>query len=291
LKIKKTVLFLLLSVFISLIAVIFIIKKPSGQSELKAETSPSISDETSFLISNDITYPAYVQSQNTDAPDLRPFPAKGIPVLMYHSISTNPKDGNCVSEEQFEKEMEWLYSQNYHTLNMDELYQALVQGALVPDKPILITFDDGYPDNYKTAWPILKQYGFRATFFIITNNIGAASIDWSQLKDLISQGNSIGSHSVHHYDLSILSYKQQESELGKSKQILEDNLGIKIKAFCYPSGQYNETTLKLLSELGYTLSFTTKPGRVYLGDNQFELRRVRVWGGMLFSIFTRQVIY
>jgi peptidoglycan/xylan/chitin deacetylase (PgdA/CDA1 family) len=256
---------------------------PSRQSKLK------LSGEASPPISNDTAYSSYEQSKSMDIPNLTPFPSKGIPVLMYHSISTNPKNSLCVSEKQFKKEIEWLYNHNYHTLNMDEFYQALVQGAPIADNPILITFDDGYLDNYKTAWPILKKYGFHATFLIVTSHVDSNHIDWNQLKELISEGNSIGSHSVNHYNLKTLTYKQQERELSESKQTLENRLGVNIKAFCFPSGQYNKTTLKLLSELGYTLSFTTNPGKVYLGDNQFKLNRVRIWNGMPFSDFIKQV--
>jgi peptidoglycan/xylan/chitin deacetylase (PgdA/CDA1 family) len=110
---------------------------------------------------------------------------------------------------------------------------------------------------------------------------------WDQLSDLAHQGNSIGSHTVHHLDLRTLTAKQQKSELGISKQDLEDHLGITVQAFCFPSGRYNDTTLQLLQNLGYRLAFTTKPGRVYLGDDPLTLKRVRISGGMSLSQFKK----
>ena len=174
-------------------------------------------------------------------------------------------------------------------MSIDEFYEALINQGPVPENPVLITFDDGYIDNYTADWPILKQYGFTATFFIITQYVNPSRMDWEQLIELIGQGNSIGSHTVNHYDLSTLSAAQQKKEIDDSKGILEDKLGIPIKAFCFPSGKYNCTTLKLLSESGYSLGFTTKSGRVHSGDDSFLLKRVRIWGGMTSSQFIKQV--
>jgi peptidoglycan/xylan/chitin deacetylase (PgdA/CDA1 family) len=217
------------------------------------------------------------------------FPKSGIPVLMYHSISTDEKNSLCVSEDQFKGEMEWLHQNAYHTISIDEFYEALMNQGSVPENPILITFDDGYTDNFTTAWPILKEYGFTATFFIITDYVSPSRIEWEQLSELVEQGNSIGSHTIHHYDLSKLSAVLQKKEIADSKSILDEKLDVTVKAFCYPSGKYNQTTLKLLSESGYSLGFSTKSGRVHAGDDPLLLKRVRIWGGMTSTEFIKQV--
>lgn len=215
------------------------------------------------------------------------FPKEGVPVLMYHSISTIPGNPLCVPVKQFTEEMEWLHRKSYHTLSLEQFYQALANKAPIPEKPILLTFDDGYEDNYTAAWPILRQYGFRAAFFIITSYTGPRVMNWDQLNDLVRQGNSISSHTVHHLDLATLSDKQQEGELAISKQALEDHLGINVLALCFPSGRYNKTTLELMPKLGYKLGFTTEPGRVRLGDNLLTLKRVRISGGMPLASFQK----
>lgn len=213
------------------------------------------------------------------------FPDKGIPVLMYHSISTEPGNTLCVPEKQFSEEMDWLKSQGYHSITVDQFYEALANGGQVPEKPVLITFDDGYKDGYTAAWPIMKQYGFVGTFFIITNAIVPSRIDWDQLKDLVKNGNSIGSHTVHHLDMPTLKDSQQESEIADSKKVLEDGLEIKINSFCYPSGKSNQTTQKLLTKCGYKVAFTTDSGRAHLGDNPLKITRLRISGGMTLSSF------
>ena len=214
------------------------------------------------------------------------YPESGLPVLMYHSISTNPQNNLCVSEEQFNAEMEWLHSQKYYTLSMDEFCDALLKGALIPEKSVLITFDDGYLDNYKAAWPILKKYDLVATFFIITSTVdNASSMTWDQLRELVKGGNSIGSHTVNHSDLAKLSDVQQEKELRESKKTLDEKLGINVKSVCYPSGKYNEGTVRILPTLDYKIAVTTKGGDARLSDGQYSLCRIRIFGGMALAGF------
>jgi|GEM_PF-2129079 len=224
---------------------------------------------------------------HTLIPFLGFYPTKGIPVLMYHSINTLPGNTLGVPVKQFAEEMEWLRSHRYHTLTMDEFCEAFLNGAPVPEKPIVITFDDGYIDNYTAALPILQFYGHKATFFIITGMVGKNMMNWEQINGLVRQGNSIGSHTVRHLDLRTLSAVQQESELGNSKYDLENHLGTTIKAFCFPSGRYNGNTLSILSKSGYKVAFTTQPGVVRLKDNPMTLKRVRIPGGIPIEQFQK----
>jgi peptidoglycan/xylan/chitin deacetylase (PgdA/CDA1 family) len=215
------------------------------------------------------------------------FPEEGIPVLMYHSISTIPGNSLGVPVKQFTEEIEWLHRQNYYSLSLDEFYHALANKTPVPDKPILLTFDDGYSDNYTEAWPIIRQNGFKATFFVVTNSVGPGMMNWDQLDNLTREGNSIGSHTLQHLDLATLSKKQQESELAISKQEIENHLGIIEQVLCFPSGRYNKTTLELMPQLGYRLGFTTNPGKVHLGDDLLTLKRIRISGGMSLASFQK----
>jgi len=219
------------------------------------------------------------------------FPESGVPVLMYHSISSKYDCSICVTENQFRKQMAWLYDNGYHAVSVDAFYSALAENGTLPEKPVLITFDDGFKDNYQAAWPILKEFGFTGTFFVVTGKIDSYNLDWEDLKQLVENGNSIGSHSVTHRDLSSLNAAQQEKELRESKRTLEEGLGAPIKAFCFPYGKYNKTTLSLLPELGYSLSFTTRSGKVCFGDDEYLLKRVHVVGGMSMASFQKQVAY
>lgn len=278
-NLKKNLILVGISI-ISLILALFTVKRPVFFNFGQRNYSYSKPKELTPSLSAPITV-----VQNQDKPKMIDFPKEGIPVLMYHSISTIPGNSLGVPVKQFIDEMVWLHQQNYHSISMEDLYQALLNKAQVPEKPILLTFDDGYADNYSSAWPILRQNGFRGTFFIITNSVGPGMMNWNQINDLSRQGNSIGSHTVHHPDLSRLSYKKQENELANSKQELENHLGITEMAFCFPSGRYNKITLDLMTKLGYNLGFTTFSGRVHLGDNLLTLKRIRIYGGMPIASF------
>ena len=216
-------------------------------------------------------------------------PDAGVPVLMYHSISAKYAPSFCVPAPQFEQEMRYLREHDYHSISPAELRAALADGEPLPENPVLITFDDGFGDNYKTAWPILKKYGFRATFFIVTSQVGSYSIDWPQLRELADAGNTIGSHTVDHRDLTTLSPSQQEKELRTSRQMLEGRLGVPVTAFCIPYGKYNKTTLDLLCAAGYDIGFTTNPGRVCAGDNIYTLHRLHMVGGTGLDAFAKKV--
>jgi len=229
-----------------------------------------------------------VLSEPSSLPKVSKFPEEGIPILMFHSISTIPGNSLGVPVKQFTEEIEWLHQQNYHSLTLEEFYQALVNKAPLPEKPILLTFDDGYSDNYTAAWPILRENGFRATFFITTNSVGPGMMNWDQLNDLARQQNSLGSHTVHHYDLATLSTQQQKDELSLSKKELDSHLPINVEALCYPSGRYNKTSLELMPTLGYRLGFTTKTGKVHLGDDLLTLKRLRISGEMSLTSFQKQ---
>lgn len=262
--------------------------------QLKSEEpifSPSKPTVNPTLNPDDQNKPVAINVPNEPfpIPKVSKFPVEGIPVLMFHSISTIPGNTLGVPVKQFTEEIEWLHQQNYHSLSLEEFYQALANKALLPENPILITFDDGYLDNYSAAWPILRQYGFRATFFVILNSVGLGMMNWDQLHDLARQRNSLGSHTVHHYDLSTLSSKQQKDELSLSKKGLENDLGINVQALCFPSGRYNKTTLELMPTLGYQLGFTTKTGKVHLGDDLLTLKRLRISGGMSLTTFQKLI--
>ena len=214
-------------------------------------------------------------------------PVDGIPVLMYHSISNKPGNIFCVPAQQFLKEMAWLYSHGYNTISMDELCDAINNGSPLKEKPIMISFDDGYEDNYDVAFPILKQFGYTATFFLVSDFVAPGWLTWQELKELSDAGNSIESHTASHRDLRTLTSNEQRKELLKSKQLIESKLGTRVRAISYPFGGYNEKTLSLLQSLGYELAFTSKHGRVYNNDIRFKLKRIGVDGGMPLNKFIK----
>lgn len=200
---------------------------------------------------------------------------KDIPILMYHYVDYSPTNEMCVPKEKFAEQMKFLKEDGYTTLSMDEVYDYFSNNAPIPEKPIVITFDDGYVDNYTNAYPILKQLGFKATIFDITSTIDTNNkfINSNQIKELDKNGIRIEAHTVTHPRLSKLSYDEQYKELRDSKKKLEGILGREVKYLAYPYGEYNDDTIKALEQLGYKVAVTTFYGRARKSDGFYNLSR------------------
>lgn len=204
------------------------------------------------------------------------------PILMYHHIAQKePQDSYYVSPEIFEQQMKWLKDNEYKVVSYDEFYKTAISLESLPQKPVVITFDDGVIDQYTNALPILKKYGYTATFFIKLNNVGPdkGGMTWEQIKDLVNSGMTIGSHSVNHDNMANMNEKNLQYELIESKKALEENLGIKINHFCYPGGAYSNQTIEALKEARYVSAATTKH-QVYHKikdiNNLYKISRIHI---------------
>lgn len=182
-----------------------------------------------------------------------------IPVLMFHSITEVKGNELQTSKAQFKQEMQYLKDKGYTTLTLTELYGFFEKNKSVPKKSVVITFDDGYVDNYTNAYPILKQFGFKATIFDITSTVdtSTAYLTSAQLKELDSNGIDIEPHTLTHPYLNKLSYEKQYKELKTSKDFIETLLSKSVKFVAYPYGDWNQDTIKAVKDIGYTMAFTT----------------------------------
>ncbi len=201
-----------------------------------------------------------------------------IMVLNYHKVD-NMNISLSVLPKDFEAQMEYLKDNGYHTITPDELYASLSGDAALPDNPVLITFDDGYEDNYQQAYPILKKYGFKATIFVITSFMDTQKnyLTWAQAKELEANGISIESHTVSHKSMTELNDDQLRAELVNSKKAIEDHLGKSVDYIAYPTGTYNLHIAELVKDAGYKAAFTIKYGNVDKASNLYALERVPVF--------------
>ncbi|WP_163654615.1 polysaccharide deacetylase family protein [Listeria sp. PSOL-1] len=204
-----------------------------------------------------------------------------IPVLMYHSINQDVRNSLIVKPSEFAEQMKWLKDQHYTTIDMDELANMLKTGKNIPEKPVVITFDDGYLDNYQNAYPILKKYQFKATIFVITDKIGQDNhFDQRAMKEMSKNGIKMESHTVTHRELNQLDYVSQLKELTDSKKTISEITGKPVVGLCYPVGRFNADTEKAAKESGYELGFTTKPGFANENKGMYQLPRVRMAPGI-----------
>lgn len=207
-------------------------------------------------------------------------PAKGIPVLEYHEIG-EPDDpaskAYSVPAEAFSAQLDYLQEQGYTTISMLDFMKAKKGKAELPEKPIILTFDDGYEDNYTTMLPILEAHGMKATVYMVTNEIGKKGyLTWSQLRDMQDRGIEIGSHTANHLPLTTLSPEQVEDELKLSKLLLEWN-GIRtVFAFSYPNGAYTPEIAERVKANEYLTAVTGDAGLNTFETNPYELQRTNV---------------
>jgi peptidoglycan/xylan/chitin deacetylase (PgdA/CDA1 family) len=218
-----------------------------------------------------------------------------VPILMYHSISDNlfakshPYFQINTIPEVFSLQMRWLRNSGYRSIDLNEALAGLATGADL-SKTVVITFDDGYRDFYTDALPVLKQCGFAATIFLATDRIqdsparieGADYLTWKDVRELHSDGTRFGSHTVTHPDLRSLGPDQLEFELGRSKEIIEDRLGVAVESFSYPHGfpeedkDHTRYFEDVLCNFGYDHGVSTILGRASQKSNRFFLPRLPV---------------
>jgi peptidoglycan/xylan/chitin deacetylase (PgdA/CDA1 family) len=207
-----------------------------------------------------------------------------VPILMYHYIrEVNHADDPLgfrlsVRPDRFAEQMAWLKANGYTTLTMRELARCLRAEANCPRRPVALTFDDGYADAATEALPILRRYGFTATFYIVTGLVDQPGyLTRKQVRELHTAGMEIGSHTLSHAGLTGLSIKEARREIYWSKLILEEWLGAEVVSFSYPAGAYNEELAAIVQEVGYSNAVITlaadRPRALY------ELPRRRVMGG------------
>lgn len=226
----------------------------------------------------------YLQAQKNDAK---------IVILNYHKID-DMKIALSVSPADFDEQMAYLKAKGYHSITPDQLMDNLDNGALLPDKPLLITFDDGYLDNYANAYPILKKYGFTATFFVVTDFLDREPqyMSWAQARELTQAGFKIASHTMQHKSLTTLSDEEIKSELAGSASALNYQLGAQSQYLAYPTGTYNLQIAAMAKAAGYRGAFTIKYGNVDKASNFFALERVPVFRtDRTFESFYRRLRY
>ena len=202
-----------------------------------------------------------------------------VPILMYHHVGTPSGKWrlNSVSEKSFERQMAFMKRHGFQIISFDDLVEGIKKGHQFTRNTVVLQFDDGYEDNYKYAFPILKKYGFPATVFLVSDRIGTPDfLTWDQVKEMEKYNFVAGAHTRHHAYLPRLSLIQAQDEIAGSKKVIEDHLGHSIHYFCYPSGGFTEDVKRLVKEAGYKAAVTTNRGKDKFNVDLYELKRVHM---------------
>ncbi len=214
---------------------------------------------------------------------------KGFVALMYHHVGVleDPQEEQypfTVRPDMLERQILFLKAGGYTPVSLAELDAARKAGKSSVQKPVMLTFDDGYEDNYTNLFPLLKKYNVPAVIFLITDRVGTPGhMTWEQIKEMKDSGLAeFGSHTRSHRRLRSLSNEEIVKELRESKQILEEKLGSPVTALCYPfgAGGFDKRVRPQVFKAGYIFDFSTKKGvNPWPWQGKSTLRRAFPRGG------------
>jgi peptidoglycan/xylan/chitin deacetylase (PgdA/CDA1 family) len=222
----------------------------------------------------------------TPQPTLTPtwvFTSKGaavVPVLLYHHVYPDEKvTGDycyCVSIENFQQQMRWLSENGYTTIPVTRLVDVLMKGGDLPARPVAITFDDGMLDIYTTAYPIMEQYGFTGTMYLVAGWLdGEGIMPSGGIQQMIASGWEVGDHSMTHFDLTS-DHSQLRYQLFDSKKLLEEKFGVPVNTVAYPFGMLDPTVVDKTIAYGYKAGMGLGRGYDQSANQIFNLIREEV---------------
>jgi len=221
-------------------------------------------------------------SANTKPADNKTILArKEVPVICYHQIRNNIASDSkrahddIIAPDKFKEHMKMLADSGYHTILPDQLYNYLVYGAKLPEKPIMITFDDTDEDQFTIGNSTLKKYGYKGVYFIMTVSIGRKGrinyMTKEQIKQLSDEGNAIASHTYDHKNFAQFTDEDWTTQIDAPTKKLEEITGKKIEYFAYPYGVFKTSTLHKLKEHGFKAAFILSTAR----DENYPLYTIR----------------
>ena len=200
-----------------------------------------------------------VQAAEFEARAWRPAPSSvEIPILLYHHVVPDHAQGVLyVTPDGFEQHLRYLRDNGYQSVSFGDLADGLEYGAPLPERPVILSFDDGWENQYQHAFPLLQKYGFTGTFYVVSGYIDHQNfMTTEQLKTMMAAGMVIGGHSHTHPALAGAGSARLHDEVAASKAWLEDRLGVAIDSFAYPYGSYSASTVAAVKAAGYRTART-----------------------------------
>lgn len=207
-----------------------------------------------------------------------------VPIFVYHSVrpdypgETEEQHAYSVTPQLLERQLAYLQKNGYTAITLDQLASYVQAGTSSPvQKPVVLTFDDGWENQYNNAFPLLKKYHMTATFYIYTNAIGVTHfLTWPEVKEMDAAGMTIASHTLSHPNLKTAPLAQIKAEVTKSKKIIEDQLGKPVVHFASPFGYTNADIIAIVKAAGYKTARTTYKGLYHSNADLLQLRSILI---------------
>lgn len=231
-----------------------------------------------------------------------------IPVIMYHRVVNDESEGGVhgtyITAKKFDEHMRYLKEHNYHPITFKELLKINYRNRFNNGKKyVILTFDDGYEDNYKIAFPILKKYEFNCIIYLVSHlNYNKWDVEvpenpekkfplmtWDMIKEMQEYGIEFGGHTMTHQKLAHIPFEQAKEEIASSTQYLEEKLGEKLVCFAYPYGDLNEQVKEFVRNSGYSFAVATDSGDLSFSEDLFQIRRIGIFPTNNMLSFKRKV--
>lgn len=225
------------------------------------------------------------------------FPGGGLPVLMYHKVGIPPAGSRLkklwVSVDDFRWQMGYLKRHGYAPLTLRQVAERIKEGRALPPRGVVLTFDDGYRNNFEYAFPVLQEFGFPATIYIVVNAVGRENfwhdpvsetrlpmLTWEEISALHEAGWDIGSHTLTHPRLTRLSSVEAKHEIEESRRVLGEKVGVPPLSFAHPYGDGADRSdiRRWISEAGYATACSVHRGKANVYATPFCLKRLFVRG-------------
>ena len=229
-----------------------------------------------------------------------------VPVIMYHRVINNAENegvyGTYIYEDMFKKHLQYLKDKNYTVITFKDLDKIGWRNRFEKGKKyIILTFDDGYKDNYDLAFPILKEFNFKATIFLMGSltynewDVKAGGerkfslMSVEMIKEMQDYGIEFGAHTFNHPKINTLSNEEIEHQIVDVKKPLEEKIGKEIITFAYPYGILNDYAKEMAKKAGYIFALATDSGSVCLSDDLYQIRRIAIFPNTNLFSFKRKV--
>jgi peptidoglycan/xylan/chitin deacetylase (PgdA/CDA1 family) len=215
-----------------------------------------------------------------------------IPVLLYHSVSTQVSSAfrpYSIAPEGFAAHMAYLRDQQFNPITVGALAAAMRGEVSLPDAPVVISFDDGLLDFYEGALPILQQFGFPATLYVVAGAVGETShwlgdlgegerpmLSWEQIAELPAYGIELGAHSMNHPQLDTVPRPIAQIEIAESRRVMEQRLNMPILSFAYPHGYHGQAVRDMVEAAGYESACGVKNQIANLDGDLYSIARLTV---------------
>ncbi|MDO5028739.1 MAG: polysaccharide deacetylase family protein [Bacillota bacterium] len=268
-------------------------------SEQDSETEDNEVDEESEEVEAEET------EENEDLVDEQPISyeihpnARPVPVLMFHDVGyigvKSFSDANFIFKDNLERKLKILIKNGYTTITSKDLYDNWIYGKELPEKPVLLSFDDGYASHFSYVQRMFTRLDIKATFYIIQDRLfmDMPGRDLKGLRDLVESGQEIGVHTYSHKDFTDLTYDEIYQEVATCKNFLEEELGTKLDTFSYPYGNYNDAAIQVLKDLGFRTAVTTREGLgrpdQFEADNVLKISRYNIFNSTTDQQFQKMI--